>query len=290
MDPFNNNSSAVCDLLVEATIRLENSGIVKPRFEAEYLLQAVLGMSKAELFLYADKHVLLADMVKYRAMVTRRLKQEPLQYIVGKVEFWSREFQVTPDVLIPRQDTEFVLEQVVLHLRRQATPCRKILDMGTGSGVIADVLAGELECRVVAVDISTAALEIAQNNIASHDLLDKVTFIHSDLFASLPETELFDCIVSNPPYVAELDKKDLHPEVVEFEPAGALFAGADGLDCYRDLIPESIHYLEPGGWLCLEIGASQGEEISAMLHDNGYHDVEILSDYAGHSRLALGRK
>lgn len=247
-------------------------------------------MSKAELFLHADKPVAPTDSVKYQNMVTRRLKLEPLQYIVGKVEFWSREFLVTPDVLIPRQETEFVLEQIVFHLRQQVTPCRKILDMGTGSGVIADVLAFELECLVVAVDSSRAALEIARKNIASHHLLDKVTFVHSDLFAQVSEIEQFDCIVSNPPYVAESEKKDLHPEVIQYEPPGALFAGPDGLDCYRFLIPESIQYLKPSGWLGLEIGASQGEEIRAMLSTNGYHDIAILSDYAGRPRLALGRK
>jgi release factor glutamine methyltransferase len=286
----NSNAFTLHRILLEACGLLEKAGFSRGAFEAEYLLQALLGSTRAELFLHGDTIVDPVDVVNYQTMLRRRLKYEPLQYIVGEVEFWSREFQVSPAVLIPRQETEFVLEQILLLVRRQTFSCKQILDMGTGSGVIADVLADELNCHVVAVDCSQAALDIAYANISRHHLLEKTTFICSDLFTAIHKGQHFDLIVSNPPYVAESEKKDLHPEVTLYEPATALFAGCDGLDCYQRLIPESFEYLRPGGWLCMEIGASQGGAISKMLHINGYQEVTILTDYADRPRLAFGKK
>jgi len=286
----NSKALTIRKILLEACKTLEKAGFPRGAFEAEYLLQAVLGTNKAELFLHGDRTVTPVDFANYQSMLKRRLKQEPLQYIVGEVEFWSREFQVSPDVLIPRQETEFVLEQILLLVRRQDLSCKQILDMGTGSGVIADVLADELVCRVVAVDCSQAALDIARSNISRHHLVEKVTFICSDLFTGIQQREQFDLIVSNPPYVAESEKKDLHPEVLLHEPTTALFAGVDGLDCYQRLIPESFRYLRPKGWLCMEIGVSQGVPITEMLLANGYREVTILTDYSHRPRLALGKK
>lgn len=284
------NASLLGNVLHEATGVLEHAGCTAARFEAEYLMQALLGINRAALFLDPERRLNPEETASYQAMLARRLQQEPLQYIIGRVEFWSRDFQVTPDVLIPRQETEFVLERILSLVRRQGFDCRHILDMGTGSGVIADVLAAELDASVVAVDSSAAALRVAVANINRHQLQDRVTFICSDLFAELGRQQQFDLIVSNPPYVAELEKNDLHPEVSEYEPALALFAGSDGLECYRRLIPESVDYLRPGGWLCLEIGAGQGQVIRKMLHESGFGEVAVHSDYADRPRLALGKK
>jgi len=276
--------------LIEAIGTLERAGCTTALFEAEYLMQSLLGISRVELFLHREQRLNPEEKASYQTMLNRRLQHEPLQYIVGEVEFWSRNFQVTPDVLIPRQETEFVLEQILSLVRRQGLDCRDILDMGTGSGVIADVLAEELDCPVVAVDSSPAALKVAAANINRHLLQDRVTFICSDLFAELNRRQQFDLIVSNPPYVAESEKKDLKQEVIEYEPASALFAGTDGLDCYRLLIPESVGYLNSGGWLCLEIGATQGPAIMEMMKECGYENVAVLVDYSDRPRLALGQK
>ena len=276
--------------LNEASAKLERAGCTAACFEAEYLMQALLEINRVDLFLHGERRLNPEETVAYQTMLNRRLQQEPLQYIVGRVEFWSREFQVTPDVLIPRQETEFVLEQILSLVRRRGLDCRCILDMGTGSGVIADVLAAELDCPVVAVDSSPDALEVAAANINRHQLQDKVSFICSDLFAELNSRQQFDLIVSNPPYVAESEKKYLQPEVIEYEPGSALFAGPDGLDCYQRLIPESVGYLRSGGWLCLEIGATQGPAIMEIMRDCGYENVAVLVDYADHPRLALGQK
>jgi release factor glutamine methyltransferase len=280
----------VGELLAKAISKFQDAGCARPRFEAEYLLQAALGVNKATLFLSSRRRVAPEDIVCCQSMLDRRLAREPLQYIVGEVEFWSRNFLVTPDVLIPRQETEFVLEQVLSLVGRQADVCLQVLDMGTGSGIIADVLASELSCQVIAVDSSPLALKVAKTNIIAHNQQNRVSLVCSDLFSALTMQQQFDVIVSNPPYVAETEKDDLHPEVTSYEPFSALFAGPDGLDCYRRLIPESYEYLRPGGWLCLEIGMLQGPEIMEMLQVHGYRDVAILSDYAARPRFARGKK
>lgn len=290
MSVQNSGVETVQSALIDAAARLEHAGCTAARFEAEYLLTAVLDVNRAGLFLLGDRVLSPEESSAYGEMVTRRLAQEPLQYIVGRVEFWSRSFQVTPDVLIPRQETEFVLEQVLALARKQNITCSRVLDMGTGSGVIAVVLATELNTEVVAVDNSLAALKVALANIHTHGLQDRITCIHSDLFAELADRPPYDLIVSNPPYVAEAERDHLQPEVVGHEPRLALFAGRDGLDCYRRLIPQSIDYLRPGGRLCLEIGADQGPAIENLMEKHGYLEVSILSDYAGRPRLALGKK
>lgn len=277
-------------MLAQAITGLQSAGCAHPRLDAEYLLQAALGVNRAALFLSLQKKAEPAAVVCYQNMVARRLTREPLQYIVGKVEFWSRDFFVTPEVLIPRQETEFVLEQTLALVNRQDNGCCRVLDMGTGSGIIADVLAAELSCRVIAVDLSPSALVVAGINITAHHLQHRVSLVCSDLFTALDCRQQFDIIVSNPPYVAEKERAALHPEVHVYEPSSALFAGHDGLDCYKRLIPESYDYLKPGGWLCLEIGAAQGEAIYKMLQEAGYMDVAILSDYARRPRFARGRK
>jgi len=276
--------------LAEAVTCLQQAGVEDPRFEAEYLLMALLEVGKVEMFLHGERLLSPEKAAEYQSMLNRRLRLEPLQYIVGKVEFWSRDFRLSPEVLIPRQETEFVLERILAHISEQSLVCENVLDMGTGSGVIADVLASDLDCRVLAVDSSYAALKVAQDNIFWHHLQSQVSFLCSDLFSGISQQFSFDLIVSNPPYVAESEKRYLYSEVLDYEPSAALFAGVDGLSCYRRLIPESLSYLRSGGWLCLEIGASQGRSIVELLQGHGFHEVDILTDYADRPRLALGKK
>lgn len=291
-DPLENIVLTVGDFLNQATGDFQHTGICRPHFEAQYLLQAVLNINKASLLLAIQKKLTPEQASLFHSMVARRLQGEPLQYIVGNVEFWSRRFRVTSDVLIPRQETEFVLEQALdlLNKHYSRPSDLKLLDMGTGSGVIADVLADELGCSILAVDISAQALAVAAGNIRNHHLQDKVTLVCSDLFSAISQRQYFDCIVANPPYVAEQERDGLSPEVAEFEPGQALFAGQDGLECYRRLIPESIFSLHSHGWLILEIGAFQEREIEEMLRENKYRNVRIRLDYAGRPRFACGQK
>jgi len=291
-DPLENTVFTVGDFLNLATDDLQHAGISRPSFEAQYLLQAVLNINKASLLLAIQKKFTPEQASLFRSMVARRLQGEPLQYIVGTVEFWSRRFRVTPDVLIPRQETEFVVEQALGLLKKHysCTSDLKLLDMGTGSGVIADVLADELGCSILAVDISVQALAVAAGNIRNHDLQEKITLVCSDLFSAISQCQYFDCIVANPPYVAEQEKDELPSEVAEYEPGQALFAGLDGLECYRRLIPESISFLRSQGWLILEIGAFQEHEIEEMFRENNYRNIAIRPDYAGRPRFACGQK
>lgn len=290
--PAFNDKLIIGKILTWATRKFECAEIARPDFEAQYLLLAVLHINKAALFLSLENRMTARQAERFSTMVERRLQGEPLQYIVGSVEFWSKNFHLTPDVLIPRHETEFVLEQAIALLKERfpRPETLRLLDMGTGSGVIADVLAGELGCHVLACDISPHALAVAAKNIAEHYLENRVTLICSDLFAAISTTRKFDCIIANPPYVAENEKGELAAEVVQFEPGQALFAGCDGLDCYRRLIPQSYTFLNAGGWLMLEIGACQGEDIAVMLHDAGYRNIGIRADYSGRSRFACGRK
>ncbi len=291
--PTHEGELIIGNMLTSAIRKLECvEEIARPDFEAQYLLLAVLHINKAALFLSLENRMTARQAARFGTMVERRLLGEPLQYIVGSVEFWSRNFRLTPDVLIPRHETEFVLEQAIALLKGQY-PCPetlRILDMGTGSGVIADVLAGELGCHVLACDISPSALAVAAGNISEHHLESQVTLVCSDLFAAISPTRKFDCIISNPPYVAEYEKGELAAEVAQFEPGRALFAGCDGLDCYRRLIPQSYTFLHAGGWLMLEIGACQGEDVALMLRNAGYRNIDIGLDYSGRARFACGRK
>ncbi len=286
------SSVSIAEIRAWAIRTLQDGGIQRADFEAEYLLQALLKINRAALFLLNNEDLSPQQVPVFQTMINRRLAGEPLQYIVGTAEFWSKTFKVTPDVLIPRQETEFVVEQTIFLLHDQFTRSNRLrlLDMGTGSGVIADILADETGCAVLAVDISPAALVVADTNIRKHHLRDRVELVCSDLFSAILSANRFDCIVANPPYVAENEKDDLTAEVVAFEPSRALFAGHDGLACYRRLIPDSLDFLSDGGWLILEIGASQDMVVKELFAENGYRNIDVRMDYSGRPRFACGRK
>ncbi len=214
------------------------------------------------------------------------MKNEPIQYITGEQEFYSLALRVTPAVLIPRPETEHLVESVLVELKTLRAP--RILDVGTGSGAIAIALAQYLpEAHVTATDISTAALALAQENAARHQLTGRIQFAESDLLTALPE-QTFDAIVSNPPYVPEADRTALHPEVRDYEPATALFAGEDGLAIYHRLIPQARAALVFNGLLALEIGYGQRDAIGELLA--GWNVVRFIDDLQGIPRVALGRK
>jgi release factor glutamine methyltransferase len=229
-----------------------------------------------------------AQQAAYDALIQRRRASEPIQYITGEQEFYGLALRVTPAVLIPRPETEQLVEAVLAELDG-ARPLR-ILDVGTGSGAIAIALAHHLpHASVTAVDLSSAALEVAASNAARHALTDRIRFIQSDLLAALsPDEPPFDLIVSNPPYVPTGDRAGLHPQVRDHEPASALFAGPDGLDIYRRLIPQARAALRPDGLLALEIGHNQREAIASLL--SGWNQLRFLDDLQQIPRVAIARK
>lgn len=269
---------------------LRRGGIDEAQLEAEFLLRNFCGLDRVGMHL-TDCEVTADELAVFAALVERRLGREPLAYILGVKEFWSLDFAVSPAVLIPRPETELLIEAVLSRIPEPAGFSGEILDLGSGSGVIPVVLARELpQARLIGVEISPAALEMAVKNSRCHGVAERIVWLAGDWFAPLAPASRFAFVVTNPPYVAELSRPGLQPELA-FEPSTALFAGADGLDDLRHLISQSPDFLWPGGWLIMEIGYDQGEAVAALLRAQpALESVEIIRDYAGLDRLAVARK
>ena len=271
-----------------AIAELEVSGIEEARISAEALLFQTLGCDRAYLFAHPERELSECEQTEYGRLVSRRASGEPLQYVTGHQEFWRADFLVSPAVLIPRPETEHIIE-AVLDLVRQFTlgAHLKLIDVGTGSGAIAVSLARELpQAEVHAVDLSAAALEVARRN--AERLRAKVCFAESDVLESVKRDGSFDFVVSNPPYVG-LNEADKVQEVVKhYEPHVAVFAGDDGLDVIRRLIPQAFETLRPGGWLLIEIGYSMEDAVMRLLA--GWSEVHSVPDLAGIPRVIVARK
>jgi len=271
---------------------LEGKGIARGRLDAEHLLADVLGLGRLELYLQFDRPLIAAELDRYRPLLKRRAKREPLQYILGRAAFRELDLEVDERVLIPRPETEILLDEVLEWSAAHAGEQARGLDLGTGSGAIALslVLEGPFEL-VVATDTSEAALEIARSNAEAAGLGDKVEFRLGSYFDPVAEGEVFDLVVSNPPYVAEGEAPSLEPEVREWEPGDALFAGPDGLVALRAIVADAGSHVRPGGLLALEVGVGQAGPVVAMLEDTGeYLDVRVRRDLAGRERMVLTRR
>jgi release factor glutamine methyltransferase len=260
----------------------------RSRLDAETLLLHVIGKNRAWLLAHPDEELPKEQADRYVGLVERRYTGEPIQYITGEAEFYGLPFHVTPDVLIPRLETEHLIEKVVE--LAPLFPKPRIVDVGTGSGAIAIALAHEWPSAVItAIDVSAPALELAHRNAKRIGFSDRVRFMPGDLLAPV-ETERFDFIVSNPPYVPAADRDSLAIEVREHEPALALFAGEDGLDVYRRLIPAAFAVLEPGGFLVMEIGYGQSQAVDALMSEAGFEQIEFVPDLQGIARVVSGRR
>jgi release factor glutamine methyltransferase len=291
--------------LHSAIAQLEAAAVEESRLHAEVLIFHVLHCDRAHLFAHPERELTSAELLQYEQLVARRAAGEPLQYLTGHQEFWKADFLVTPAVLIPRPETEHLIE-AVLDLVRQfsltlsgnaALPVAdarrlKIVDVGTGSGAIAITLARELpQAEVHAVDLSPEALQIARLNaerLVTENLGARVHFAQSDVLASIVRDASFDFVVSNPPYVGTNEADKVQEVVKHYEPPMAVFAGDDGLDVIRRLIPQSWEALRSGGWLLIEIGYTQSEAVRALLP--GWHSVHTVADLAGIPRVIAARK
>lgn len=258
--------------------------------DAELLLLNVLHIDRATLLTHPDRMLTAEQLAAYQGAIERRFGSEPIQYITGQQEFFGLLLKVTPATLIPRPETEHLVEAVLERVPHDRPV--NILDVGTGSGAIALALAANLpQARLTAVDLSPAALAVARENASAHELDRRIRFFWSDLLDTLPpekQNAAFDAVVSNPPYIPESDRGELHPQVREHEPSEALFAGPTGLDIYRRLIPEAHFALKPGGLLALEIGHGQSEAISGLLA--GWQDITLVADLQEIPRVILARK
>ena len=260
----------------------------RARQDAQQLMEMVTGLNRAQQLATPDRVLRDEEMDALRALLERRLRVEPIQYLRGTQEFYGRDFLVTGDVLIPRPETEDIVTAVLEATPDRSVPLR-IADVGAGSGVLAITLALELPFSLITgFDISVAALRVAQQNTQKLGATDRVRLVESDLLSAAAAGECFDIIVSNPPYIPLPESPTLHPEVREYEPHLALFAGEDGHEIYRRLIPQAVVHLRPEGRLLLETGG-RVDLIQHMLA-NHFHDVTIRKDLQGIARIISARR
>ncbi|MCG6944513.1 MAG: peptide chain release factor N(5)-glutamine methyltransferase [Deltaproteobacteria bacterium] len=285
-------SWTVLKLLQWTTDYFQRNNVPEPRTSSEVLLAHVLAEDRLFLYLNYDRPMEGSELAAYRACIKRRLEGEPNQYITGLQEFWSLPFRVSPDVLIPRPETE-VLVEAVLEFLDKADSDLDILDLGTGSGAIAIALARELPAaRIVATDLSMAALDLAQENARSHQVDERIFLVRADMFAALPgDSQKFKAVVTNPPYVSDAEMLELPREIRDFEPHHALEGGPDGLAAIRHIIAVAPTVLSQAGALCMEMGAGQAESVSGLvLESQEYRNFHIRKDYSGLDRVLVAIK
>ena len=276
--------------LTEAVDRLESEGIGSPRMNAERLLMFVLDCDRAYLYAHPERELDVDTQARYENLIALRASGYPAQYITGHQEFWGLDLIVTPAVLIPRPETEHVVE-TVLELARAKDwhSAPRIIDVGTGSGAIALALAKELpQAEIYGTDLSPEALEIARANAARLQLSERVRFFENDVLENLPPRLRFDFVLSNPPYVGAHEADKVQDVVKKFEPKMAVFAGEHGLDVIRRLIPQAAGVLDPGGYLIFEIGFTMAEAVTKLLA--GWNDVHAVPDLAGIPRVMVARR
>jgi len=281
-------------LLEWVTGYFAEKGVDAPRLSAELLLCHVLKLERIQLYTLFDRAVDPPQLAVLRALVKRAGEHEPIGYLVGRCEFYSLPLTITPDCLIPRPETEYLVEKAILFLR-QREGAQHVLDLCTGSGCIAAAIAKNVkDAQIVATDISDAALKVAAENIGKLKLNERVKLLCGDLFDPIIEgldAAKFDLIVSNPPYVSEPEYAALDKNVKDYEPAGALLAGADGLDVYKRILGKVDDFLKPDGVLMMEIGYAQGKAIRELLENSGiFKTIAIEKDFANNDRIAVAKK
>lgn len=286
MSPENNKNKTIRNLISVARDELNKSGAGEGNIDAQIFMMKAVNMDKTGILINPDYELTEEQLACFRTMVEKRKSGIPSQHIVGKCEFMGYDFFVDENVLIPRADTEVLVEKVLEFSAEKKF--KNILDMCTGSGCIAISLVLNGVEKAVGADISQGALNIAEKNAEYNDVKNKTEFIHSDLFENIEG--FFDAIVSNPPYIPNEDIKSLMREVKDHEPLSALDGGDDGLDFYREITKQSRKYLKDGGMLFYEIGYNQSEDLHKIMEENGFEKVTTVKDYAGLDRVVFGTK
>lgn len=261
---------------------LTDAGVPDAALDAWYLLQMVCKIERSYYYVHGEEDITQDAQKEYEIAVQKRAEHIPLQYIIGEQEFMGLRFKVNSNVLIPRQDTETLVEQVLKIVK----PGMKVLDLCTGSGcVLISVLKNAPELTGMGSDISKTALLVAKENAKLHEV--DAEWVRSDLFDNITET--FDVIMANPPYIPTGEILSLMPEVRDFEPENALDGGADGLDFYRKIAGQVKDYLNPGGYVYMEIGYDQGKAVSELMRNAGFTEVEVIKDLARNDRVVKGK-
>lgn len=271
--------------LSSAIQQLKAAQVPSPRLNAELLLMFILGRDRAYLYGHPERELTENELQRYEEALSQRSTGVPAQYLTGHQEFWGLDLIVGPAVLIPRPETEHVIETVLACVAQGPSPDKvKIVDVGTGSGCIALALAKELpQAEIHATDISAAALELARANAARHQLTNRIHFHETDLLDGI-ERSAFDLVVSNPPYVGDAEEDQVQLEVRKFEPRIAVFAGATGMEVIKRLVPQAHDVLKPGGWLVMEISGTIADNVREEL--NGWEEIQITNDLQGIPRVA----
>jgi release factor glutamine methyltransferase len=279
------------EALKQAEDFLKERNFENPRFEAEYLLSAILNLKRGELYLLRDKKLSPKQLTQLKQFLKRRESFEPLQYIVGSTSFLGYEIKVDKRALIPRPETE-ILALTVIDFFKGKKGNLKIADIGTGSGALAIALAKNLENSLIyATDSSKQAIDLAKKNIYAHSLSEKISLFCGDLFEPLKNFSFkFDAVVSNPPYVSKAEYENLPQEIKNFEPKQALLGGKEGLDFHRKIIRGAKGFLKENGLLALEIGANQGEKVKKLLEENAYSSIKIKKDLNDLDRVVLAER
>lgn len=291
------NLWTIRDVLSWTSGYLQRQRIEQPRLEAEVLLSRALGKTRVEIYMNLDKPLAKNELAAYRSLIQRRAERMPTAYLMGEKEFMSLTFQVNRQVLIPRPETEILVEEAIRRLTERAEAKGEaplmIADVGTGSGNIAITLAKRFPtARVVAIDISAGALEVAERNAVRHGVEQRIIFLEGDLLRPLEQLETgcrFDLIAANLPYISSTEIPHLPREVL-FEPIIALDGGKDGLLYYRKLIPQAQEYLAPQGLLLLELGSGQAKAARKLFPPESWEPVRIIPDYAGHERVLVANR
>ncbi|HKY08935.1 MAG TPA: peptide chain release factor N(5)-glutamine methyltransferase [Candidatus Binatia bacterium] len=284
-------SQLVSAVLQQAARRLLSAGIESGALDAEILLGHVLDRRREQIIAMGNTLLDETQTEAYETVLTRRLMREPTAYIIGGREFWSLDLDVTPDVLIPRPETELLVEIALVLLKESPSARARIVDVGTGSGAIAIALASELtNAEIIATDVSTEALSMAGRNAVKNGVAGRIRLAAGDPFAALAPGDLVDLIVSNPPYIRRRDIDSLAPEISRWEPRGALDGGWDGLDYYRRMAAEAPGWLLPGSAIAVEIGAAMSERVTMLFQAAGWTEIETYHDYAQQERVVVARK
>jgi release factor glutamine methyltransferase len=272
--------------------RFKKEGMATPRLDAEVLLAEALATDRVALYTHFDQPLQPDELARFKELIRRRLRREPVAYILGKREFWSLPLRVTPDVLIPRPETETLVAEALKILTPAEGKDFHILEIGTGSGAISIALARELPAtKVVATDLSPKALAVAEENALRSGVRERIRFLQGDLFHPLEKGETFNLIVTNPPYIPRGQFPSLLPEVRDYEPKVALDGGKDGLDFFRRVLPAVDEYLLPGGWFLAEMGAGQDPQILKIAEKNPDLDsFTFAKDLGGINRVFKARK
>ena len=288
----------IIKLLKWTTSYFESHDIDGPRIEAEILLAHALQLQRIDLYLQYDRPLSSNELSRFKDLIKRRINREPVAYILGSKEFWSMDFMVTKDVLIPRPDTEFLVEAAINLLPQDSASCailtpKRILELGTGSGAVVLALASMRPCHLFfASDRIMAAVKLAKQNAKQHGFESRVSFICADWFGPFKDKmPVFDMIVSNPPYVPSRVIGKLQPEIVKYEPISAIDGGEDGLSCLRYIINNAHFYLQRKGHLLLEIGHDQRNDVQNIVDQCAkYENVVYTKDYSGYDRVVQMRK